>query len=243
MIDPEQALQRLRLFLGADDRTILEFEQVLPQQFPVALCVLPNLSVSAVRSWFQIHQLPFPMSLEQQPGRQLHGAIIARRGGAVIFLNGTDDACQRRYSLAHEAGHYFMDHLFPREDLSKRFGARVLEAVDGFRPPTPDERVLAILNRTSLVLHAHLFECDGSDGTGRARAESRADTFALEALAPHRCLLSLLPDLVAHSSEVPRIVHVLETVFHLPHSVAEVYAHRVCCRYGRGLDVRLRLGI
>lgn len=239
MIDPEQAIQRLRNHLGIDNRTIIDFENIIPLQFPIVICIIPKLTTTSMSLWFEKNQLPVPKTLIKHNKKQIRGGIIAKGGGAVIFLDGVDDIHQRRYSLAHEAGHYFIEHFFPREDLIKRLGDSIIEVINGYRLPTPEERVQALLNHTSLMFYTHFFSYENN----YSLKESSADSFAFEALAPHQCVLSLLPDLINQSSEIPRIVNVLENKFKLPNSIAELYAHQICCRYGTHPDLYHRFNI
>lgn len=243
MIDSMQAIQRLRYILDVDNKQVINFEDILSKYFPVVVVVLPNLAVFTMFQWFQAYQLPVPKILTGQNNIQLHAGIIARGGGAVIFLNGVDDAIQRRYSLAHEAGHYFMDHFFPRQDIIKRLGISALEIVDGLRSQTPEERMHAILNHTSLTFFTHFFENSNQPEYSRSTAESHADAFSLEALAPSKSILSLLSGLMAHSSEIPRVMQVLETQFCLPYNIAYLYAHHICYDYGCPPDIRRRFNI
>jgi hypothetical protein len=104
---------------------------------------------------------------------------MAWRGVGVVFFDGTLDAAERRFTLAHELGHFLLDYDEPRRRVL-RDAPELLEVVDGVRTPTPADRAQAVLARVPVGVHTHLLE----DAGGRGHAEDQASRFALELLAP-----------------------------------------------------------
>lgn len=236
-----EAIARLRSVVGVDDQTPMDLSDLLPRHFPVTVCVVPELSVQVMYGWLVRHRIAGAAAVAHSADRRLRGGALAQAGRALLFVDGADDPEQKRYTLAHEAGHYLLGHRFPREDLLRKLGPRALEVLDGMRPASVGDRVDALLHRTSLRVLTHLLD----RGLGLTHmvmdAEAEADAFALEALAPMDAVLRLLPDLRAHSGGVDRVEDALRQ-FGIPRDIAAFYAPQICCRYGRPLTALERLG-
>jgi hypothetical protein len=122
-----------------------------------------------------------------EPDRPLRACLVAVDGGGFIFLDPADAPDERVFSLAHELAHFLRDYWQPRRLACRRLGAGITEVFDGKRPPTPVERVRALLAGVPVGVHAHLME----RGPYRERlppevalAEDEADRLAYELLAP-----------------------------------------------------------
>jgi hypothetical protein len=152
--------------------------------FGLVVVELPDLSVTAVCHWLTERLTPIELS---EPDRRLRGCLDADGGQAFAFLDATDDAAERRFSLAHEIGHYLRDYWGPRELVKSRLGLSAVDILDGLREPTFEERLSAVLRNVSVGPFSHLMRRDES---GRPltpeerRSEAAADRLAFELLAP-----------------------------------------------------------
>ncbi len=99
----------------------------LERCFPVACVAVPDLCIGAACRWALrgagslsacLQNLTLADSLET--GRPLRGACLAFRGKALLLADEKDDAPQQRFSLLHEAAHFFLHHALPREDALRR---------------------------------------------------------------------------------------------------------------------------
>ncbi len=213
---------------------------------PLAVHRLPHLRVSGVQAWLRRTGIPVRVP---QPDRPLHGCLIAYAGKGAVLLDGDDPEDERRFSLAHETGHFLVDYLAPRRRVVERLGAEAAEVLDGLRPPTLDERVSALLTGVTLGVLTHLLQRshDGSIGCGRVMAaESRADRLALELVAPAATVRGTLehhgrsghPD-----DRVGQTTDLLVETFALPPAVATPYARWLCRRWYGEPSVREWLGM
>lgn len=152
--------------------------------FKIVVVELPGLSVTAVCHWLARRGVHIELDA---PDRPLRGCLYADRGEAFAFLDAADDPAEKRFSLAHELGHFLRDYWGPRRTVTKRLGEAALEVLDGWREPTFDERLSAVLRGVAVGPFAHLMRRDES---GRPptpeerRSEEAADRLAFELLAP-----------------------------------------------------------
>ena len=221
-------------------------EQPILWALPLAVLKLPRLCVSDVETWLEKRGIAFQFDC---PDRPLRGCLVAYGGRGCVLLDGSDPENERRFSLAHEAAHFLLDYLQPREQAVARLGAAILEVFDGLRAPTVDERVDAVLGHASIGVHTHLMERqpDGVLGCGRiVGAESRADRLALELLAPageveRRVARSRGPS--GFWEEANLAVEVLTGDFGLPTAVAWPYAKLIMRSWRGGQSFREWLGL
>lgn len=153
------------------------------------------------------------------PDRPLRAALHCWAGVGLVFLDPTDPADEQRFSFAHELAHFLRDYLAPRRQVERSFGPTALEVLDGFRPPTPDERLNAVLRNRPLTPHCHLMSRDPAGRPERdedRRAEADADRLACELLAP--------AELFHAEADRQGVARRLSTEFGLPASVAAAYA-------------------
>jgi hypothetical protein len=191
----------------------------------VVVVSLPQLQLELVNRWLTERGVP-PLS---DGVGDLRGLLVAWRGQAVIFVDGTLAEADRRLTLAHEHGHLLLDYLLPRQRVL-RDAPDLLDVVDGRRPPSDAERARAALARLRLGLHTHLLHRDEGGGAAHdtVRAEDNASGYALELLAPWEELLDLLRPRVPQAGTYPgRLAMAAEAVadgFGLPPDAAEVRA-------------------
>jgi len=149
---------------------------------PVMVVTLPRLGLAAATQWLADRGVP-----ERLDGGtdQLRGLLVAWRGNGVIFIDGTLDAAERRFTLAHEHGHFLLDYAEPRRRAARDAPA-LLDVIDGRRAATTADRAAAALARVPLGLHTHRLHRDSDGGTTAetGTAEDDASRYALELLAP-----------------------------------------------------------
>jgi hypothetical protein len=151
---------------------------------PMAVVSLPRLRLRDVRDWLDRNGIGCPCAAED---RNLRACLVAHGGSGYVFLDGSDAEDEQRLSLAHELAHFLRHYWQPRQEACRKLGDRVSEVLDGRRPPTPEERVHAIISGTPIGFHWHLMqrakECLFANETVAA-AEREADRLAYELLAP-----------------------------------------------------------
>jgi hypothetical protein len=183
---------------------------------------LPALSVRSAADFLTAQQVPWTCG---GPDRRLRACLAAGNGAGFILLDAGDDPAERTVSLAHELAHFLRHYLQPHRLARRRLGDSITEVIDGRRPPTPTERLRALVAGVPLGLHVHLME----RGPRRQRrpevaaAEREADCLAYELLAP-------AVEVLRHTGSAEdeggqsHVVNVLCEVFGLPEASAEDYA-------------------
>jgi hypothetical protein len=189
---------------------------------PLAIIEIDGLTVASLDDWLQRHQLPeFAAAVVDRP---LRGCLTAYAGVGVVFVDRSDDDDQRRLTLAHEAGHFVIDYLMPRELVIAR-RPDLLDVLDGERPPTDAEQFGALLSDVPIGFHSHLLERDVHGGhltTVTTGVEDRAERMALELLAP-------LAEVTAEADRRPEtdLTRLLLGHFGLPAGAATRYANHL----------------
>ncbi len=179
---------------------------------------IPNLSAAAVAQEFARHNVPCAPLAED---RRFYGCFGAHRGSGVILIDPTVSANELRFTFAHELAHFLRDYREVRRRAVARFGAGILEVLDGSRAATPIERLAGALRGVTIGSHTHFLE---RDRWGRVvdeatwEAEEAADRLAFELLAPFNAV-----DPEATPSRAV-LVSRLTSVFGLPAVPAEKYA-------------------
>lgn len=212
-----------RFWGDADEGTTLPRDLHLPilTELPLAIIEIEGLTVQNLDQWLHTRHLP---QLAQVANRPLRGCLVAYAGVGLLFVDRSDDPEQRRLTLAHEAAHFVVDYLIPRENVARR-RPQLLDVLDGEREPTDAERFDALLADVHLGFHTHLLERDPHGGNlamATADVEDRAERLALELLAP---LQRVLREAVTVGA--PDIERVLQERFGLPAGVATRYANHV----------------
>jgi hypothetical protein len=171
-----------------------DIEAAVAWSAPLAVVVLPNLDARRARGWLAERGARLG---DGDANRPLRGLLLAARGVGIVFLDGTLAPADRRFTVAHELGHFLLAYLEPRERVLRE-APSLLEVVDGRRPPTRTERAQALLARVPIGLHAHLLDRDvhGAAAPDVEAAEDAASQFALEVLAPWSAALDAAREVV-----------------------------------------------
>ena len=155
---------------------------------PLSVKVLEGLNVQRVRTWLGKQRVACVVPAGD---RALRACLFARDSWGVVFLDADDPETEHRFSLAHEIGHFLRHYWQPRRRAVAHFGEGILDVFDGKRPPTPTERLHALLRNVRVGAHLHLL---GRDDRRRAvsgaiaAAEEEADRLGCELLAPTELL-------------------------------------------------------
>jgi hypothetical protein len=171
-----------------------DIEAAVAWSAPLALVAVPNLDARGARGWLAERGARLG---DGDADRPLRGLLLAARGVGIVFLDGTLASADRRFTVAHELGHFLLDYLEPRERVLSE-APSLLEVVDGLRAPTRAERAQALLARVPIGLHAHLLDRDfhGAAAPDVEAAEDAASQFALEVLAPWSAALDVAREVV-----------------------------------------------
>lgn len=157
-----------------------EFESQVALCLPLAVVTVPRLTSTRVEDWLTSRRLA--VEIVRDNGR-LRAALVAYGGVGVAFIDGTDEAIERRFSLAHEAGHFVAEYLAERSRIDRIGGRPMLQVHDGVRRATSGERLrFAVAGHP---LPARFWRCTGQAGV----SEQLADRVAVELLAPAEALL------------------------------------------------------
>jgi hypothetical protein len=209
-----------RFWANADDDPLFPRGLHLPvlMNLPLAIIEIDGLTLGNLDEWLHRHHLP---QLGDVTDRPLRGCVVAYGGIGLLFVDRSDDPDQRRQTLAHEAGHFIVDYLIPRENVIQR-RPELLDVLDGEREPTDVERFDALLADLPVGFHTHLLERDTHGGhlsVVTADVEDRAERLAFELLAPLQRVLAELPSTAQH--EIPQL---LQERFGLSAGAATRYA-------------------
>jgi hypothetical protein len=212
--------------LPLSDRYPRNLMDSVPFHLPVAFILIDDLTTTTLEQWLECRRIAYRPASRC---RRLHGALVARAGRGLIFIDGCDNHDEQRFTAAHEVAHFIDDHLGPRFKAIKAFGERILSVLDGERPPTPEESVSAVLSRVPLGLQVHLMD-RGHYGTicswDVEEREQRADRLALEIIAPARAALREIRRVGRLTvADVDRVAKALSDRFGLPESAASSYAN------------------
>lgn len=210
-------------------------ERSVALALPVALAKLPHLMLQGIERWLEQRGAAFSFNCRS---RAVRGCLIAFGGQGLIFVDGADPDDERRFTIAHEVGHFIIDYWLVREEAILKFGEGIAEVFDGLRPPGVTERVHALLVGARLGVYTELMERDGEGGSAQAKiwdVEDRADRVALALLAPPDEVLSRV-DTSATTFEERQatMVSTLREFFGLPKAVAYPYANSLLVSIDRG---------
>jgi hypothetical protein len=200
-----------------------ELRRPIARVLPVSIVLLPRLRLDSVRAWLRANGVVCPCDESDRP---LRGCLAACRGHGLIFLDGIDADDEQRFSLAHELAHFLRHYWQPRQLARRRLGEQIVEAFDGERPPTVQERLHALLKNAPLGFRVHLMRRGPRRevlNVAVARAEEEADRVAYELLAPAAEVLAQAGSVQGDAGRT-RLVEVLQTVFGLPQEQATDYA-------------------
>lgn len=206
---------------------------LIPIRLPLTFVAVQGLTTRTMLRWLDRRRISYA---SEGPLRRLHGALVARAGLGIIFLDSTDDGPEQQFTAAHEAAHFIEDHLRPRQKALDTFGEIIRPVLDGHRSPTREESVSSILNRVPLGVQVHLMARSRTGAICSWDVEEReqsADRLALELLAPASAAIKLL----RRSASPPAAPEsdaavILSKKFDLPLSAAHPYA-RLLLNRGR----------
>lgn len=210
-------------------------ERSISMALPLFLVKLPHLRLHGIESWFERRGASFRFNCRS---RSVRGCLIAYGGQGLIFVDGADPDDERRFTIAHEVGHFIVDYLLIRQTVLSKFGEKIMEVFDGLRLPSVAERIHALLAGTPLGVYTNLMERDSVSVLTRSEVgdvEDRADRVALALLAPPEIVIAET-DASASSYEQREttMTGVLSERFGLPESIAIAYARALLESAGRG---------
>jgi hypothetical protein len=114
----------------------------------------------------------------------------------------------------------------------------IAEVIDGLRRPTPSERFGALIISTRIGVYTDLMgrNEEGPHNMDIGRMEHRADSIALELLAPQQAVLSSIniPATGSFLQCVEEVDRTLRERFGLPPSVSDLYSRTLLRSIGRG---------
>ncbi len=168
---------------GGEEPFPRSLESALTWALPAGVFRLAGLRTERVNRWLARNDFPVRLPGPNQP---LHGCLLAYAGVGTIFVDAEDSPAQQRFSLAHEAAHFMLNYLRPRQQAVSRLGRGILEVLDGLRPPTLEERIDGLLAGLTVGVHTHLCLKNVREESRAliTGAEQCADRLALELLAP-----------------------------------------------------------
>lgn len=224
-----------------------DIERAVSSTLPLLIISLDGLSIAKIRNWFHQRNIPVEGTFDD---RLLHGFISLHQDCGFIFVNGTDSLEERRATVAHELAHYLLDYQRPRQKAVAALGTGILDVLDGYRPPTIEEKVHGLLTPVSIKPFTHLLEKEG-DGSFHTyevwNAENEADWLAMELLAPFEDIRNQfyrnapLPATYQQCKE--QIKTLLQYRYGLPLSFIEDYAGRLALNFTGGRSVKEILGL
>jgi hypothetical protein len=210
-------------------------DRSLALALPIALVKLPRLRLQDIELWLQRRNVNFRFDCES---RTVRGCLVAYGGQGLIFVDGTDPDDERRFTLAHEIGHFLSDYWQPRKAAINKYGDEITEVIDRIRPPTVSERIYALLASTKIKIHTDLMERNKrlNDMSGELwQIEDRADRIALALLAPSELVLTKADiSSSTYSQRESKLVYLLQIEFGLPCAIAKSYSQSLLTMIGKG---------
>jgi hypothetical protein len=182
-----------------------DVEAALAWSTRLTLVILSPLTLAAIRRWLAERGVPASGEAGDHASR---GFLVAWRGVGVVFCDGAFGVAERRFTIAHELGHFILGYSEPRGRVM-RDAPELLEVVDGIRSATSADRARAALARVPIGIHTHVFDDDvsaPSDLTVAGLAEDEASRFALELLAPWDETLAAAREVTAASAPYRKIL-------------------------------------
>lgn len=231
----QDAVERFWQRCGEVEPFPRNLERFVSLALPLTLVKLPHLRLHVIESWIERRGASFRFNCRS---RAVRGCLVAYGGQGLIFVDGADPDDERRFTIAHEAGHFLVDYLLLRETALAKFGAKIIEVFDGLRLPSVTERVHALLAGTSLGVYTNLMERDEASALARSEVwdvEDRADRVALALVAPPEEVVAATDTSAANFAQRQTIMTgVLQERFGLPEPIAAAYARSLLEEIGRG---------
>lgn len=226
---------QVRARAPSDAEAILDVESFVAWAAPLAVVVLPELRITVAGGWLAERGVTLGFGNKDRP---LRGLLLAWRGSGLIFVDGSIPVADRRFTVAHELGHFLLDYLEPRGQILRR-DPDLLEVIDGHRLSTTEDRARAVLGGLQLGVHTHLIDRDPhGHGTWEVeRGEDLSSRFALELLSPWnsaRAIVEQVPNDVAWETRLEEATRLIESRFQLPSDVARTRARTILESAGKG---------
>jgi Zn-dependent peptidase ImmA (M78 family) len=190
-------------------------ERAIAMTLPLAVAKMPQLHSRNLSAWLRHRKVPV---LPPAECKDLMGCLVAYRGYGLIFVCGTDELEEQRLTIAHEAAHFLLDYLLPRQQVIAALGDGIADVLDGLRPAKPTERASAVLSHVRLGPHVHIFpRREGEENSPPHMCiETRADELAIELVAPRSQVISLYRQLSMRGMGERKLVDELARYFGLP---------------------------
>jgi hypothetical protein len=217
--------------LGLPDSYPRDLIALIPLRLPLTFVAVKGLTTRLMRDWLNRRRISYA---SEGPLRRLHGALVARAGHGIVFVDSTDDRAEQQFTAAHETAHFIEDHVRPRQRALNTFGELIRPVLDGHRAPTREESVSSVLNRVPLGVQVHLMARSHAGAIGRwdiEEREQRADRLALELLAPATAAVRVLRQSpISPGASESDAAAILSKEFDLPLNAARPYASLLLTR-------------
>lgn len=213
---------------------------------PIDIVCLSELTVRKIEQWLLNRNVTFSIGIDD---RCMHGFILTKRGNGFIFINGTDNYNERRFSIAHEVSHFLLDYKIPRDKAVESLGVGILEVLDGLRQPSYKERIDGILSTINIQPFTHFLEKSGDGSFASLKvfdAENDADSLALELLAPSTKVIKKVrenSDKLIFSEFRKQCYYLLLENYGLPETISEEYSSRIAYAVLGGPSIITKLGL
>lgn len=231
----QEAVERFWRQCGETEPFPRNLERSISLALPLTLVKLPHLRLHGIESWFERRGTTFHFNCRS---RAVRGCLVAYGGQGLIFVDGADPDDERRFTIAHEVGHFIIDYLLVRETALSKFGEKIIEVFDGLRLPSVAEKVHALFAGTSLGIYTDLMERDKAGALARSEVwdiEDRTDRVALALLAPPDKVLSETnTSAPSFEQREATMTDALCESFGLPRSIAISYARALLESIERG---------
>jgi hypothetical protein len=219
--DPRPIARRFWERAGALEPFPRRLTATIAAVLPVAVVLLPKLTVAATANWLAKRGAG---CLDSCPDRPLRGCLVAQRGHAFMFIDGSLGEEEHRLTVAHETAHFIHHYEAPRATALELLGASVAPVLDGDRPATPQEQLRGALRGVPIGIYAHMLDRSaGRPDASISRFEAEADLIAFELLAPSNTV-------VRGTEAGADCATALEERFGMPHWAAS--------RWGAWIDAR-----
>jgi hypothetical protein len=218
-----------------DAGEVLDVESFVAWTAPLAVVLLPLLNLSAAHGWLAERGVALGFGNRDRP---LRGLLLAWRGSGLIFVDGSLSVSDRRFTVAHELGHFLLDYVAVRNEVLRRV-PELVAVMDGHRSATRQDRARSILEGIPLGVHTHLLERDphGSGTWEMERGEDLSTRFALELLSPWKMVRAMVRTLspgLGWEARLDEATRLLAKRFQLPVDAARTRARDALESIGKG---------
>lgn len=170
----------------------IDLERAVVRSLPVAVHRVAGLSTRGVTGVLERFGI---QALEVGPDRDLRGCLVADVGVGLIFVDANDLLDEQRLTVAHEAAHFLLHYMAPRQRALAAFGPNIVPVLERTRSPSPSELFSSALRAVPIRPFRHAMDRDGDLPVGQATVmEIEADELALELLAPCEVVRTMTSD-------------------------------------------------